>query len=201
MRGFISASPTPTFLATHWVVVLCVTTGVVIGVTTAYLWQMVTKSGQRGTQGEKSVRALTGLARVLAGCRYAHLPEAWDGDQYDPDTGEPLPTSRRLRLARGNVLAALRCRLDDAADQAWRPVDALLSSWHGSNLATLVPVTVTVGLVLTRDGFYGLIVNADNLGIVVAAPYAAIKGLRRYRQITTPKRPEKKASSADRAKR
>ena len=39
--------------------------------------------------------------------------------------------------------------------------------------------------------------NADNLGVIAAAPYAAIKGLRRYRQISTPNRPEKKASPAD----
>jgi hypothetical protein len=104
-------------------------------------------------------------------------------------------TARRLRLAAGFVVAALRCRLDDAADLAWRPVDALLSSWHGSNLATFVPVTVAVGLVLTRDGLYGLITDADNLGVIAGAPWAAIKGLRKYRQISTPKRPEKKASS------
>jgi hypothetical protein len=100
-----------------------------------------------------------------------------------------------LRLAAGFVVAALRCRLDDAGDLAWRPVDALLSSWHGSNLATLVPVTIAVGLVLTRDGFYGLIDNAENLGAIALAPYAVIKGLRKFRQIDAPNRPEKKTSS------
>ena len=95
------------------------------------------------------------------------------------------------------MLAALRCRLDDAADPAWRPVDALVSSWHGSNLATFVPVTVAVGLVLTRDGFYGLIANADNLGVIAVAPYAALKGLRMYRQIDSPTRPEKNAGPSD----
>jgi hypothetical protein len=33
--------------------------------------------------------------------------------------------------------------------------------------------------------------------LIAAAPYAAIKGLRKYRQIDTPKRPERKTSSAD----
>ena len=148
-------------------------------------------------RADDAIRVLTRMAGALAGHRHAHLRKAWDGDQYDPDTGEPLPTSRRLRLARGNVLAALRCRLDDAADQAWRPVDALLSSWHGSNLATFLPVTVTAGVILSYGGFYGVITNAENLGVIAAAPYAAIKGLRKYRQISTPKRPEEKASSAD----
>ncbi len=197
----LAASPPPGFLAKYWTVILGVTTGAVMGVAAAYLRWMAAKSGRRGTRGEKSVRALTGLARMLAGYRYAHLPEAWDGDQYDPDTGEPLPTSRRLRLARGNMLAVLRCRLDDTADQAWRPVDALLSSWHVSNLATLLPVTVAVGLVLSHEGFYGLVTDAENLGVIATAPYLAIKGLRKYRQISKPQRPERKASSAGSSER
>jgi hypothetical protein len=141
--------------------------------------------------------ALTGAAGILAGRRYAHLPGAWAGDMYDPGTGQLLPVSRRFRLAWGNLMAAARCRLDDATELAWRPVDVLVSSWHGSNLAVLLPVTIAVGLILPREGFYGLIANAENLGVIAAGPYAAIKGLRKYRQIDTPKRPEKKASSAD----
>ena len=119
----------------------------------------------------------------------------------DPESGKVLPASRRMQLAAGFVVAALRCRLDDAADLAWRPVDALLSSWHGSNLATFVPVTVAVGLILMRDGFYGLITNAENLGMIATAPYLAIKALRKYRQLGTPKRAEKEVSSADGSER
>lgn len=67
----------------------------------------------------------------------------------------------------------------------------LVSSWHCSNLAVLMPITIAVGLILPREGFYGLITNAENLAVIAAAPYAAIKVLRKYRQIDTPKRPEK----------
>jgi hypothetical protein len=159
-------------------------------------------AGLRGTCVSGSVRGLTGLAGLLAGRRYAHLRDAWAADLCgDPGAGELPSASRRLRLAAGDVIAAVRCHLDDAADLAWRPVDALLSSWHGSNLATFMPVTIAVGLVLTREGFYGLINDADNLGVIATAPYLAIKGLRKYRQIAAPKRPEKKASPADHAKR
>ena len=143
------------------------------------------------------VRGLTGFAGGLAGSRHAHLREAWAADLFgDPETGQLPSASRRLRLAAGFVAAALRCRLDDAAGLAWRPVDAVMSSWHGSNLAMLMPVTIAAGLVLTREGFYGLINDADNLGVIAAAPYAAIKGLRKYRQIDTPKRPEKTESAS-----
>jgi hypothetical protein len=144
------------------------------------------------------IKALTALAVVLAGSRHAHLRDAWGADLCgDPEGGDPPSASRRLRLAAGFVIAALRCRLDDAADLVWRPVDALLSSWHGSNLAVLMPVTVAVGLVLRHERFYGLITNAENLGAIAVAPWAAIKALRKYRQIEKPKRPEKKATSAD----
>lgn len=137
------------------------------------------------------------LAGILAGRRHAHLRDAWAADQYDPETGELLPVSRRLRLQSGDVLAAVRCRLDNAVMLGWRPVDALLASWHGSKLAILMPLTVAAGLVVSHEGFYGLIANAENLAVIAGAPWAAIKGLRKYRQIDTPKRPERKISSAD----
>jgi hypothetical protein len=151
---------------------------------------------------EGSVLAIAALAGLLAGGRHAHLREAWTADLYgDPEAGS-LPSARsRLELTAGFVIAALRCRLDDAADLAWRPVDALLSSWHGSRLAAYMPITVALCLVLSHEGFYGLITNTENLGVIAAAPYAAIKVLRKYRQIATPKRPEKKTSSADSSKR
>ena len=142
------------------------------------------------------------MAAVIAGSRHAHLREAWDADLYgDPEDGVLPSARRRVRLAGGFIVAALWCRLDDATALAWRPVDALLASWQGSRLAMAVPVTVAVGLVLAREGFFALISSADNLGVIAAAPYAAIKCLRKYRQISTPRRPEKKASSAGGAKR
>ena len=47
----------------------------------------------------------------------------------------------------------------------------------------------------SHEGFYGLIINAENLAVVGGVPCAAIKGLLKYRQIDAPKRPEKKVSS------
>jgi hypothetical protein len=141
---------------------------------------------------DKGVWALTGLAGILAGPHHAHLREAWAADLYDPETSELLPFPLRLRIAAGDLVAAVCCRIDDVGRLAWHLVDALLASWRGSRLAVSVPFTVALGLVLAREGFYGLISDADNLGVIAAAPYAAMKGLRRYRQISTPKRPEKK---------
>jgi len=148
------------------------------------------------------VRSLTRLAGLLAGRRHSHLRDAWAADLYgNPESGQLPSFSRRRQMAAGDVKAALRCRFDDAADLAWRPVDALLASWRGSRLAVFTPVTVIMTLVLSHEGFYGLITNADNLGVIAAAAYAAIKVLRKYRQIATPKRPERKTSSADSSER
>jgi hypothetical protein len=148
---------------------------------------------RRARRTEFAIRGLTLLAGILAGRKYAHLPQAWAADLCgNPEAGELPPLGQRLRLSAGFAAAALRCRLDDAADLAWKPVDALVSSWNGSNLAVLMPVTIAVGLILPREGFYGLIANAENLGVIAVAPYGAIKGIRKYRQIDTPKRPEKK---------
>jgi hypothetical protein len=140
------------------------------------------------------LHVLTGAAGALLSRRHAHLRQAWAADMYNPESAELLPVPQRLRLAAGHIVAAARCHLDDTAELAWRTVDALVSSWHGSNLAMLLPVTVAVGLILPREGFYGLITNAENVAVIAAAPYAAIKGLRRYRQTDTPKRPQKKTA-------
>jgi hypothetical protein len=154
-------------------------------------------ASRRERRTELAIRLLTLLAGVLAGRKHSHLLEAWTADLCgNLEADEPPPLRQRLRLSAGFVVAALRCRLDDAAGLAWRPVDALVSSWHSSNLAVLLPATIAVGLILPREGFYGLIANAENLGVIAAAPYAAIKGLRKYRQIDTPKRPEKKDKDA-----
>jgi len=155
-------------------------------------------SGRRARRAERLTRMLVCVAGMLAGRLHTHLREAWAADLYgDPEVGAVPSAQHRVKLAAGFVAAALLCRLDDAAELAWRPVDALLSSWHGSNLAVLLPVTIAVGLILPREGLYGLITSAENLAVITTAPYLAIKGLRKYRRIATPKRPEKKASAAD----
>lgn len=160
-----------------------------------YLAPSLRSTNLRSTCTTGSVRALTGLASALAGHRHAHLRDAWAADLHGDPTAEPPSASRRLGLAAGDVVAALRCRRDDAVTLAWRPVDALIASWHGSHLAILTPVAVAAGMIGSHDGFYGLLVNAENLMVIAIASYAAIKGLRRYRQISTPERPGRKASS------
>ena len=113
----------------------------------------------------------------------------------DPETGELPPAVRRLQLAAGDVTAAIRCRLDDAAMLGWHPVDKLLASWYGSVLAMITPSAFAATMVMSREGFYGLVTNAENLTCIATASYLAVKALRRYRQISPPKRPRKNPSA------
>jgi len=139
-----------------------------------------------------STQALTGLACALAGPRRAHLRGAWGADLYgDPEQKERPPGWHRFQLAMGFVVAAIRCRFDDAAQIAWRPVDRLLASWAASTLAMLMPLAAATVVVLTHGGIYGIVSNAENLSVTGALPYLAIKALRRYRQIRAPRRPRK----------
>lgn len=140
--------------------------------------------------------ALTSLAGTIVGRRHAHLREAWAADLVgDPDNGATPSASRQLRLAGGDLVAALKCRADDLVAAVWHPVDVLLASWRGSLSALVAPVAVASAMITAHEGIYGLVTNAENLTCIATASYLALKGLRAYRQITTPKRPPKKTKS------
>jgi uncharacterized membrane protein YebE (DUF533 family) len=50
------------------------------------------------------------------------------------------------------------------------------------------PGAIAAMMVVSREGRYGLVTNAENLTCIAAASYLAIKGLRHYRQVNPPKR-------------
>jgi hypothetical protein len=92
---------------------------------------------------------MTGLAGLIAGPkRRPGLRDEWRS-HLAGETGE-LSGWRRARAAVGFVLAALKLRLSDAAELAWKPVDAVLRSRALSNLFAIVP-TVTVALIIYLD--------------------------------------------------
>lgn len=156
--------------------------------------EMTARFGRLPVEG--SIRALTGLAGVIAGARHAHLREAWAADLFgDPDAGELPTVSHRLGLASGDVAAAVRCRLDDVVAVAWCRTDRVLSSWRGSRNAMVLPAAAAAVMIVAREGFYGLVTNAENLTCIATASYLAVRGLRAYRHIAAPKRPEKKPVS------
>lgn len=94
-----------------------------------------------------------------------------------------------MRAAWGFVWSAVRFRLDDAANLAWQPIDAVLGSRTLSNLFVWGPVIVTLVAIVQHDGRYGLVADDQDpiaLGIFL---YAAIKA-GRWRRKIKPRNPK-----------
>jgi hypothetical protein len=51
-----------------------------------------------------------------------------------------------------------------------------------------MPLIVATAMIVTHEGIFGIVSNAENLSVVGALPYLAIKALRRCRHISTPHR-------------
>ena len=132
-------------------------------------------------------RRLTGLAVFIAGHRRGDLSDEWRS-HLSGESGAGLPSRRQAQEAAGFVLAAVRYRLQDVTDLAWRPVDSLLESRELSNLTVVLATLVIVVFFLRRGGVNDL---ADHLECVPVAPASALWVIncgKRYRQVKPPKR-------------
>jgi hypothetical protein len=130
--------------------------------------------------------AMFALAVLLAGRRRAHVREAWQSDLERPRdlTGECLPAATKAAYAAGFVKAGIRYRIDDAAGLWWRLADGILASRYWSRLVLISPCTTAVAVILHRSGFYGLVVNAENLIGIAGVSAGLIYGGRKARKIT-----------------
>jgi hypothetical protein len=104
------------------------------------------------------------------------------------ENGTDLPSRRQAREAAGFVLAAVRYRLQDVTDLAWRPVDTLLESREMSNLTVVLATLVIVVFFLRRGCLNDLANNLVNVAVVTSLALGAIHGGRRYRGVKPPKR-------------
>ena len=86
----------------------------------------------------------------------------------------------------GFIWAAVRYRLQDAADRAWRPVDAVLSSRTLSNLFVWGPVIAMLVAIVHHDGRFGLVADDQDPVALGAFLYVVIKTGRWWRQIKLP---------------
>ena len=132
-----------------------------------------------------SPHRLAGLAVFLAGRRRSVLADEWRAHLVGWP-GRGLSLRDQTRAARGFLWAAVRYRLGDAADLAWRPVDSMLRSRAKSNLFVWLPVLAAVLAVVHHDGWYGLIANAENLIETWAGFYATVRVGRWYRKVRPP---------------
>jgi hypothetical protein len=132
-------------------------------------------------------QSLTGLAVFIAGEGRPELKAEWRS-HLSGESGRGLPSRRQAREATGFVLAAVRYRLQDAADLAWRPVDTLLESRELSNLTVVLATLVIVVFFLHRGGLNDLADHLEQAAVVPTFALAMIHCGRRYRQVKPPKR-------------
>jgi hypothetical protein len=130
---------------------------------------------------------LTGLAVFLAGNKRADLSAEWRS-HLSGESGAGLPSRRQPREAAGFVVAAVRYRVNDLAEAAWKPVDTVLESRELSNLVVVLMTLVISVYFLRRRGVYGVADHLEDIAVVSGSTYAAIHALRKYRDVKPPKR-------------
>lgn len=124
------------------------------------------------------------IAVLLVGRKRREDREEWNS-HLDPRAGCGL--SRREQLdACGFLWAAVCYRFEDAADVAWRPVDAVLVSRTLSNLFVCSPVIAMLIAIVHHDGWFGLVADVQDPVELGAFLYGAVRTGRWWRGIRPP---------------
>jgi len=132
-----------------------------------------------------SPRSLTRAAVFLAGKKRSAMRDEWRS-HLSGWPGQGLTSKQQIRAARGFLWAAVRYRLEDAADLAWRPADAVLGSRILSNLFVCGPVIAMLLAIVHHDGRFGLVADDQDPVAAGAFLYVVIKTGRWWRQIKLP---------------
>ena len=133
-----------------------------------------------------SLSWLTGAAVRLAGKKRSAVRAEWASHLCGcPD--RRLSRQEQVRAACEFLLAAVRFRLQDAADLGWKPIDAVLGSRALSNIFVWLPVIVTLVAIVRHDGQFGLVADDQDPIALGIALYATIKAGRGYRKVRPPK--------------
>ncbi len=121
-----------------------------------------------------SARRIADLAAILAGRRRGGLGEEWRA-HLAGEPGRELPPWQKARAACGFVVAAVRYRLQDAADLAWVPADAILKSRMLSNLVVWVPTVGAVMILFHHGGLDEVLADAESILAFGGALYGLIR--------------------------
>jgi hypothetical protein len=131
---------------------------------------------------------MTTISLFLAGRRRAHLRAAWQSDLLTQD-GQYISVRRQLRHGAGYLLAAVNYRLvNDLGGVLGRRLDSALVSRTQTRAIVSCLYALPVAMILSRQGFYGLVTNAEQLSILAAALAAGLRWLRSWRGVKPPKR-------------
>ncbi len=148
-------------------------------------WLRVLAGRLGETLGGRAPRSLTAFATLLAGRKHSASRVEWLA-HLAGETGHQLGRQDQIVAALGFVAAAVRFRLEDAADLAWVPVDAVLRSRFLSGIFVTGPVLAVVLAIVHHDGRYGMVLNIQDPFCVGACTWGAIFGLRKYRKVKPP---------------
>ena len=130
--------------------------------------------------------SLTGLAAILAGrSRRPGLLEEWLA-HIAGHVGHEMRPWRKLMDALGFLIAAVYYRIQDAADLAWIPAEAILKSRALSNIFFIAPTATAALVIFHHDGITGVIKSADDISAVGAAAYALVRVGRWWRGVKPP---------------
>lgn len=125
---------------------------------------------------------LTGLAAIIAGRSRARADGEWKA-HLGGNTGYGLPRATQLRLSLGFIRAAVRYRLQDAADAAWRPADAILASRALSGLAVVMTALPAALMFLVHGGLYSVLSNLENISVAAVFTYSLVRFGRKWRGV------------------
>lgn len=147
------------------------------------------KKQQRGRWlADAYAYAITDLAVIFAGRKRSGLREEWCAHLFgDPD--HELSIWRRLCDASGFIVAAICFRLQDAAELAWIPIDAVLKSRLLSNLIVWLSTITAITIFFRHGGIYDVIGNAENISAIAAASYTLVRVGRWWRRVK-PRNPQ-----------
>lgn len=132
-----------------------------------------------------SAQGITGLAVLLAGRKRSSARDEWRS-HLAGETGRGLPPEQRVRAALGFVVAAVRYRIQDAADAGWRVADAVLKSRKVSNGAVFVPTGIAAIVILHHDGAAETLASYESIAALGGTLYAVIRVGRWYRDVKPP---------------
>jgi len=125
---------------------------------------------------------LTNMAVFLAGRNRPGIRAEWQAHLAGESGHDPV-TGRKLREALGFVAAALKCRLSDAADVAWAPVDAVLKSRTLSNIFVFGPPAVVALFIRSAEGILGVVKSAESVSAIGAVLYGLVQLGRWWRDV------------------
>jgi hypothetical protein len=138
---------------------------------------------------------VTDLAAIIAGRKRPGVREEWHAHLVG-EVGHELPIWQKVAAALGFMAAAVRYRLQDAAEVAWIPADAVLRSRPLSNLVAGTPTVTAAAILFRHAGTVGVLASAESIAAIGGSLYAMIRVGRWWRGVK-PQEPKAAASKSD----